>query len=478
MKLRPTDTDALPGYLPPLPYNLIADTDSYKLGHWRLYRKGTTTVYSYIESRGGRYGSVMFAGLQQLLYSKLGQPITREQVEEMAKFVPEHGFAFNREGWDIILNEYGGKLPLLIKAVPEGMVVPTKNALFTIENLDPRLPWLTSYLETMILRDLWTSCTIATRIYYMAGRIKDHWECYSDNPMSPFALLDFSSRGTMGYDHSVLGGMAYLYHFMGSDNVPAVRAANYYLFEKMAGYSVVASEHSISCSFGRDNDDDYIRNSLENGVDEGDILSLVGDTWDIFKFAEKVVANHKDLIINKKINFVARPDSGDLEDVLPPVMTTLARGFGTDRNSKGQDVIRYGAKVLQGDGMNEITHMLPFTLATDLGIAPDSIMTAAGGGLMTADLDRDTNRWAMKASEMIIDGERVDIYKDPITDPGKVSKRGRFALIRDEAGEFQTVNRVNDAEDQADLLEGRFHMGDVINAHTLAQIRERVAAQL
>ncbi|USN15400.1 nicotinamide phosphoribosyltransferase [Brevundimonas phage vB_BpoS-Kikimora] len=473
----PHDSDNLPNYLAPLPYNLIADTDSYKLGHWRLYRKGTTTVYSYIESRGGRYGEVMFAGLQQLLYEKLGQPITREQVEEMAAFVPAHGLPFNREGWEIILNEYGGRLPLLIKSVPEGLVVPTKNALFSIENLDPRLPWLTSYLETMILRDLWTACTIATRIFFMTRRINTHWGQFSDNPMSPFALLDFSSRGTMGYDHSEIGGIAYLFHFMGSDNVPAVRAANYYYFDTMSGHSVMAGEHSISCSFGRDNDDDYIRNSLEV-VDPKTPLSLVGDSWDIFKFAQKVVTNHKELIINKEISFVTRPDSGDIPTVLPPVFQTLAAGFGTDRNAKGRDVIRYGAKVLQGDGMNEDTHMQPFELADALGIAPDSVITAAGGGLMTADLDRDVNKWAMKASEMIIDGERVDIYKDPITDPGKKSKRGRFGLVRDENGAFQTINRVNDAEDRADLIEARFYKGDVINASTLAQVRERVSAQL
>lgn len=472
----PHDGDDLPNYLAPLPYNLIADTDSYKLGHWRLYRKGTTTVYSYIESRGGRYGAVMFAGLQQLLYEKLGQPITRAQIDEMAAFVPAHGLPFNREGWEIILNEHGGRLPLLIKSVPEGLVVPVKNALFTIENLDPRLPWLTSYLETMILRDLWTACTIATRIFYMTQRINAHWATRSDNPMSPFALLDFSSRGTMGYDHSEIGGIAYLFHFMGSDNVPAVRAANYYYFDDMSAYSVMAGEHSISCSFGRDNDDDYIRNSLEV-VDPKTPLSLVGDSWDIFKFAQKVVANHKELIINKEISFVTRPDSGDIPTVLPPVFKTLAEGFGTDRNAKGKDVIRYGAKVLQGDGMNEHTHMQPFELADALGIAPDSVITAAGGGLMTADIDRDVNRWAMKASEMIIDGERVDIYKDPITDPGKQSKRGRFGLIRTETG-FETINRINDAEDRADLLEARFFNGDVINASTLAQVRERVSAQL
>lgn len=471
------DFDNLPNHLPPQPYNLLADSDSYKTSHFRGYRKGTTTVYSYIESRGGRYPAVMLAAFQKLLYEKLGQPITRAQVDEMAAFVPAHGLSFNREGWEIILNEYGGRLPLLIKAAPEGLMIPIRNALISVENLDPRLPWLTSYFETMILRDVWTASTIAARIFYMAQRINAHWTEYSDNPMSPFALLDFSSRGTMGYDHSVIGGIAYLNMFAGSDNMPAVRAANYYYFSDMSAWSVAATEHSISSSFGRDNDRDYLANSLENMVDQGGILSLVGDTWDIYRFS-KMAAEFKDVIANKDIKLVVRPDSGDFREVLPRVIKTLADGFGTTKNGKGKDVINMNVKMLQGDGMNEDTHMLPFTLAADLGIAPDSIITAAGGGLMTADLDRDTNKWAMKAAEMVIDGERVDIFKDPITDPGKASKRGRFALIRNDQGAFETINRVNDAEDRADLLETRFHMGDVINASTLDQIRERVAAQL
>lgn len=473
----PIDTDNLPNYLAPLPYNLLADTDSYKFGHFRGYRKGTTTVYSYIESRGGRYPAVMLAAFQRLLYAKLGQPITLAQVEEMQVSVPKHGLSFNREGWDIILNEYGGRLPLLIKAVPEGLMIPYRNALISVENLDPRLPWLTSYFETMILRDVWTASTIAARIFYMAQRIKGHWTEYSDTPMSPFALLDFSSRGVMGYEHSVIGGIAYLYMFAGSDNFPAVREANYYYFEDMAGWSVAATEHSISSSFGRDNDRDYLRNSLENMVDPGGILSLVGDTWDVYRFSA-MASEFKDIIANKDIKLVVRPDSGDFREVLPRVLRSLADGFGTTANSKGLDVINLNVKMLQGDGMNEDTHMLPFTLASDMKIAPDSVITAAGGGLMTADLDRDTNKWAMKASEMVIDGERVDIYKDPITDPGKMSKKGRFALIRTEDGEFQTINREGDSEDRADLLETRYHMGEVINASTLAQIRERVAAQL
>jgi nicotinamide phosphoribosyltransferase len=474
MKLRPTEHP--PIHLAPQPYNLLADTDSYKLGHWLVYRRGATSVYSYIESRGGRYPMVMLAAFQRLLYEKLGQPITREMVAEMAEFTPAHGLPFNKDGWDIILNEYGGRLPLLIKAAPEGLMIPIRNALISVENLDPRLPWLTSYFETMILRDVWTAATIAARVFYIAQRIKENWDKNSDTPMSPFAFLDFSSRGTMGYDHSVLAGIAHLFHFQGSDNVPAVRAANYYYFSDMAAWSVIATEHSISSSFGYGNDDDYIDHCIAQ-TPEGGILSMVGDTWDIFRFTQKLV-QRKDILINKRITPVDRPDSGELEDVLPEVLNILDNGFGSAINSKGRRVINLGAKVLQGDGMNENTHMEPFFLASRLGLAPDSVMTAAGGGMATGDLDRDTNKWAMKCSEQVVDGERIDIYKDPVTDPGKKSKKGRFALIRDDAGAFKTINRINDVEDARDLLQPVFHMGDVVNAATLDQIRERVAAQL
>ncbi|AFO71675.1 nicotinamide phosphoribosyltransferase [Caulobacter phage phiCbK] len=455
-------------------YNLIADTDSYKLGHWLLYRDGCTTVYSYIESRGGRYPKVMLAAFQRLLFQKLGKPVTRADVEEMAAFVPAHGLPFNRDGWEIILNEYGGYLPLRIKAVPEGVMIPIRNALISVENLDPRLPWLTSYFETMILRDVWTASTIAARVNGIATRIKSFWEANSDTPMSPFAFLDFSSRGTMGYDHSVLAGIAHLFHFQGSDNVPGVRAANINYFSEMSGYSVLASEHSISCAFGRDNDDDYIDHCL-NKVPPGSIFSLVGDTWDIFRFAGKLT-ERKELIANKNLTPVCRPDSGDLFKVIPPVVQTLAAGFGTQKNSHGLDVLNLGAKALQGDGMNENTHMDPFILARNIGVAPDSIITAAGGGLATGDLDRDTNKWAMKSSAQEINGEWVEIYKDPITDPGKVSKKGKLALVTTEDGRFETITVHEGDVVEHDLLDEVFNTGKVLEPATLDQIRERVAA--
>lgn len=471
------DTDNLPDFLPPLKHNIGLDTDSYKMSHWAGLQAGTKRTYSYIESRGGRYPGVMLAGLQDFLYNTLGQRFTEDDFEELAAFAPAHGLKFNREGWRIIRDDYDGFLPLLIKSAPEGLLVPTRNALISVENTDDRMAFLPSYIETTLLRRVWTGATIAARIWEMMVKINRNWVQYSDNPLSPFALMDFSSRGTMGYDHSVVGGLAHLMFQKGSDNVPAIRHANHTYFSDMSAWSVAASEHSISSAFGHGNDEGYIRHAVEHMVDEGGILSLVGDTWDIFKFAQKAV-ELRELIENKKVTLVVRPDSGEMRDVLPRVLKTLADGFGTTTNSKGMEVINNGVKVLQGDGMDEQSHMVPWEIATSMGIAPDSVMTAAGGGLLTADLDRDTNKWAMKASEMLIGEERINIYKDPITDPGKKSKTGRFALVRDDAGAFSTINRVNDAEDTRDLLQPRYYNGRTINASTIDQVRERVQAQL
>ena len=467
----------LPDHLSPQPYNLLLDSDSYKMGHFRGYRIGTTTVYSYIESRGGRYPATVWSGLQPLLYAKLGQDITDEMIAEAKAFAPAHGLPFNQAGWQKIVNHHKRKLPLLIRAVPEGLLVPVRNVLFTIENLDMDCPWLTSYVETMILRDVWTASTIASRIFYMKRKLKKFFDDFSDNPLSPFALIDFSARGCMGRDHSMLGGVAHLMHFQASDNLSAIRHANYYYFDDMAAQSVNATEHSIACSYGLRNDDDYIRESLDRMVEPGQILSLVGDTWNIFRFAERLVA-HKDEIAAKNISIVCRPDSGERWNVLPSVLKILAEGFGTEKNSKGREVLNMNVKVLWADGMNETTITEPFEIAESLNIAPDSVMTGAGGGLMTADLDRDTNQWAMKASAIIINGEELDIRKIPVTDPEKVSKKGRFSLVRDHvSGEFKTIHPLDDVEGD-DLLEMRFISGLVQNPTTLKDMRKLIDAQL
>ena len=149
-----------------IPENLILDTDSYKASHFLQYPEGTTKIFSYIESRGGRYGRTVFFGLQYLLKRYLSTPITLSMVEEAKAFFEAHGEPFPYEGWMYIVTNLGGRLPIRIRAVPEGTVVPTGNALMTIESTDEIVPWVVSWLETMLLRGIWYPTTVATKSYY------------------------------------------------------------------------------------------------------------------------------------------------------------------------------------------------------------------------------------------------------------------------------------------------------------------------
>ncbi len=136
--------------------NIILLTDSYTLSHFCQYPPGTQRVYSYFESRGGRFPEVLFFGLQYFIKKYLeGQVVTQEKIDEAAEIIPPHMAGenhFNRKGWEYILKTHGGRLPVVIKAVPEGTVVPVSNVMMTIENTDPNCYWLTNYLETLLVQ--------------------------------------------------------------------------------------------------------------------------------------------------------------------------------------------------------------------------------------------------------------------------------------------------------------------------------------
>ena len=120
--------------------NLILATDSYKLSHWRMYPPGTTRIGSYFESRGGEFEETVFFGLQPLLDQIAGPVVHQRHIDKAAEFCSQHFGSdriFNREGWQYILREHRGYLPVRIRAVPEGSVIPTRNVLMTVENTDP-----------------------------------------------------------------------------------------------------------------------------------------------------------------------------------------------------------------------------------------------------------------------------------------------------------------------------------------------------
>ncbi|CAF1169972.1 unnamed protein product [Didymodactylos carnosus] len=237
--------------------NLLLKTDSYKVSHWKQYPSNTTFVYSYLESRGGSYESTVFFGLQYILKKHLvGKVVTREKLDEAATFWKEHlkQDLVNYEMWEYIIEHHNGHLPIIIKAVPEGSVVPLHNVLMTIENTDPKCFSLAGYLETLLLQ-IWYPITIASNSREIKKILLKSLKKTGDPNLIPFQLHDFGFRGVSSYETSAIGAASHLTSFMGSDTISgSVLARNYYNSRQIAAYSIPATEHSTIVSWGKDNE--------------------------------------------------------------------------------------------------------------------------------------------------------------------------------------------------------------------------------
>lgn len=460
---------------------IVTRTDSYKFSQFLQNPKGTTHISSYIESRGGEDKSVFF-GLQAFIKKYLTAPITMNDVKRAEHIVQAHGLPFNRKGWEIIVNEYGGRLPIEIQAVPEGTVMETRNVQVQVVNTDPRLFWLTSYIETALLRAIWYPSTVATKSRKMKVLIAKALQETSDVPVMDqlmFKLHDFGARGASSAETATLGGMGHLVNFMGTDTFEALEGVmEFYNTDTIVGFSIPASEHSTITSWGRENEVDAFENMLDTFGGPGKLFACVSDSFDIYAATRDLWGEKlRDKVIGMGGTLVVRPDSGDPETVPVEIVQILAEKFGFTVNSKGYKVLHPSVRVIQGDGINE--HSLPKILANlkAAGFSADNIAFGMGGGLLQA-WNRDTLKYAMKASAIRInEGEWKGFSKDPITDKGKRSKEGRLGLVY-ECGlgscSYRTLPE-EIANKKGNLLRTVFKDGKLLIEDTFETIRERAA---
>lgn len=456
-------------------WNPLLLTDSYKFSHFKQYPPGTESVYSYFESRGGKWSEMVFFGLQYFLMKYLeGEIVTKRAIDEAEQIVADHmggRHLFNRAGWEHILNKHRGKLPVIIRAVPEGTVVPTHNLLMSIENTDPACWWLPNYLETLLVQ-VWYPCTVATQSREMKKVITQFLWDTGDPSLIDFKLHDFGFRGVSSVESAGIGGCAHLVNFKGTDTVPAVLIARKYYQEKMAGFSIPASEHSTITSWGQEHEVDAMRNMLEQ-YPTG-LVACVSDSYDIFKAcAEKWGGTLKDKILSRNGTLVVRPDSGNPPDIVCDVLRILADKFGAEENNKGYRVLNPKVRVIQGDGIDfEMVGQILGNMKA-VGWSADNIAFGSGGGLLQK-LNRDTLKFAFKCSAAKVVGKWRDVYKDPITDEGKVSKKGRLKLIKYLDG-FKTVREEDTPHEGAGVLVPVFLNGECQHIQELAGIRQRAA---
>lgn len=456
--------------------NILLNTDSYKASMFKQYPAGTTGVYSYIESRGGRYDATVMFGLQAFIKEYLLEPITQADIDVAGEILEAHGEPFNREGWEYILSEHKGFLPVVIRAVPEGTLVPVKNVLATIENTDPKCFWLTTYLETALLRAVWYPTTVATQSKSIKKVILDYLEKTGDPSTINFKLHDFGARGVSSMESAGIGGAAHLVNFMGSDTITGILYAREYYSGGIAGFSIPAAEHSTITSWGRDGEVDAYRNMLTQFAKPESIVAIVSDSYDVFNAVDNLWGGElKQQVIDSGATVVIRPDSGDPLIICRQLIQKLAQKFGTTTNAKGFKVLN-NVRLIQGDGVNE--HTIRMILGDFMvhGFSADNIAFGMGGALLQQ-LDRDTQKFAMKCSSAEINGKWVDVQKDPITDSGKKSKAGRVTLWTNSGGEFASgVTPPTGWTDKGfggwtEAMQTVFRDGQIIREYTFDEVR-------
>ncbi len=403
--------------------NLINLADSYKFSHHNQFPKGTEYIHSYLMSRGGEYDEIVMHGLPYILKKYL-QYIDLLDLSRSEYLANKHGIPFNRKGWDYITKI--GYLPIEIKALPEGSISAPGMVLLTIENTDPNCAWLVGYLETLLLK-IWYPITVASKSLAVKRMLLKHWEKTADDITGvDFAYHNFGDRGSTSVEAAAIGGVAHLTQFKGTDNFNCLEHSNQYYNGKYQGYSIPATEHSTVTSWGRENEFEMIENYLET-YKSYPIIACVLDSYDIYKAVDFVTSG----AMKEKIEsadypvFVIRPDSGNPIDVIKNILAGMEVNYVKNSiNAKGYRVFdKY--RIIWGDGITPKTIDETLEWAMIRGYSAQNFAFGSGGDLMQ-NVNRDTCKFAIKCSAIKVNGEWRDVYKDPITDPGKKSLRGRI----------------------------------------------------
>lgn len=470
--------------------NLLLRTDVYKLNHMVMYAPGTTKVYSYLCARSNKnFNKSVFFGLQYYLQEYLSKPITLEHVNE---FIQMHELILGpvtEEVKNKMLNLANlGYLPIEIKAVEEGAIIPVKNALMSITNTLPEFYWVVGFIESLILK-LWYPITVATQCYSYREVVEKYYKETCDGDVAflkDFCTHDFGFRGSYSEEDAAISGAAHLLSFLGSDTIPSLPfVIKYYNADtsKPIMLSVPASEHSVMCSYGRNGELDAYKRMLE--LYPTGLVSIVSDTYDIWNVLTNFASILKEDILARDGKVVFRPDSGNPEliicgDPAAPEGSPANKGcirlldemFGSTVNEKGYKVLNPKVGLIYGDGMYLERYKRTLERLKEMGYAASNLVIGVGGILRNH--TRDTLGFAIKATYVEVNGEHRDIEKDPVTDPGKKSHKGLLALLKDETGNYYTKDQCSWEEEQSGELKTVFKDGKILRTQQFNEIRNKV----
>lgn len=451
--------------------NIILNTDTYKATHFLFEPENTTKNYAYVEARPTKeFDFVQFFGLQYFIKEYLLKPITQEMIDEAeAQLLPHVGF-FNREGWEYILEVHNGYIPVAISALPEGLRVPHGVPQAIIESTDDNCAWVAAYIETAILRSIWYPTAVATRSRRWLDIVAAASETSGALAPASMKVVDFGARGVQSTESAALGGAAHLINFEVTDNQLGIQMLRKYYGADMPGYSIPATEHSVTTSWTEAGETDFFRAILKRfgqGEGERQLVSVVIDSYDQDEAMRIWGEDLKEELVESNMTLVARPDSGDPIENPIYVIKKLMDYFGYTIDQGGKRLLPEYVRVIQGDGINEQSLKRLCYLLGYYGLSMDNLNFGSGGGLLQADLTRDTHRYAQKSSHVIVDGEKRDIQK---LTPGKESKAGRLAVVWEDKGEFVCIPE-GDLNGRVNMLQPVYRDGKLLRDMVLNVVR-------
>jgi nicotinamide phosphoribosyltransferase len=465
--------------------NPILMTDAYKHSHYLQYPPDTNYVYEYIEARSIKTLSgedaitkVVCVGQRYLLALLESLRVTSAHVEQAKRIVTAAGEPFNEEGWNTLVERYGGRLlgAVKINTVKEGTIVNPGVPILTVVNTDPDFFWLPGFLETLIQRCIWYPSTVASISNYCYEMIEYYMDLTCDDKSKlPFMLHDFGARGVSSHESAELGGFAHLcVGFMGTDTMEALAFAEEVYDSEMVGFSIPAAEHSTITSWGKDNEVDAYRNMIKQFG--GGLFAVVSDSYDIFNACENIWGGVlKDEVLAAPGTLVIRPDSGDPKETVIQCLWILAKKFGYTINTKGFKVLNR-VRIIQGDGVNPVSIGEILQEIHDNGFSADNIAFGMGGALLQK-LDRDTFSFAMKCSAKtnnIYSDHWDPVFKSPIGQTSKKSKAGIVTTVFSEKGEPVAFRKNNLVERLPVGVAGAMHSLEDAIDQNVESIRARV----
>lgn len=480
--------------------NPLLLTDGYKVDHRRQYPTGTSLVYSNWTPRKSRLDGVdevVFFGLQYFIKKYILEDFeTYFFKQPKEKVVTEYSRRINtylgpnQVGTKHIEDLHDlGYIPMVFKALPEGMSVPIRVPLFTMYNTLPDFFWLTNYFETLISAVVWMPCTSAT-IAKQYRKLLDKYaaETSSMTDFVNWQAHDFSMRGMAGIEAAVISASGHLLSFTGTDTIPAIDLLEKYYQAnseiELIGGSVAATEHSVMCMGTNMGELETFKRLICEIYPQG-IVSIVSDTWDLWKVLTEYLPVLKNEIISRDGKVVIRPDSGDPVDIIcgnpigkneaerKGVIELLWDVFGGTINEKGFKELIPQIGAIYGDS---ITVERATNICERLklkGFASTNIVLGIGSYTYQYNT-RDTFGFAMKATYGEVNGEGREIFKDPITDDGTKKSAKGLMKIEKENGEYILKDQVSWVEEKQGELIEIFRDGKLVKEYSLAEIRENI----